>query len=153
MPVVASVVVASPFTAQAFSNADLKGAFGCVGTLHGSLGDVTELMQLNFNGAARVTGSVHVLVSGEDCLASVNSSSHSSTNQDGTGVLTLNLSFSGPDCTKLSSKFGTLEVDFVLERASQVFDFAGQDDSFSARSGRRSTWSSFTGACTGQGQF
>ena len=153
MPVVASVIVASPFTAQAFSNADLKGGFGCLGTLHGTLGDVTELMQLNFNGAARVTGSVHVLVSGEDCLASVGSSSGYSTNKDGTGALTLNLSFTGSDCTQLSSKFGTQEVDFVLERASMVFDFAGQDDSFSTRSGRRSTWSSFTGSCTGQGQF
>src|SRR5262245_1738882 len=89
--IVASMAVASPFTARAFSDADLKGGFGCIGTLHGALGDVTELMQLNFNGSTRVTGSVHVLTSGKDCLASVGSSSGYSTNKDGTGSLILNL--------------------------------------------------------------
>ena len=147
MPIIASVVVASPFTAQAFSDADLKGGFGCIGTLHGTRGDVTELMQLNFNGAAGVTGNVHVLMSGEDCLASVGSSSKYSTNKDGTGLLTLKLSFSGSECTRLSRKFGTQNLIFVLERAAMVFDFAAQDDSFGVG------WGSFTGACTGQGQF
>ena len=147
LAIVASLIVASPFTARAFSNADLKGGFGCIGTLHGLRGDFTELMQLNFNGAAGVTGSVHVLMSGADCLASVGSSSGYSTNKDGTGSLRLKLLFSGPQCTKLPSKFATQTVVFVLERASMVFDFGAQDDFFSPM------WSSFTGSCTGQGQF
>ena len=153
MPVVASVIVASASAAQAFSNADLKGGFGCIGTLPSASGDTTELMQLNFDGAAGATGSVHVLTSGLDCLASVASGSGYATNNDGTGLLTLKLSFSGPGCSKLAKKIGTQKVDYVLERAAMVFDFAGQNNFSSPMSNLRGSWSSFTGACTGQGQY
>src|SRR5215469_14886868 len=91
MPVVASVILASASTAQAFSNADLKGGFGCIGTIPSSSGDTTELMQLNFDGAGSFTGNVHVLLSGLDCLSSVASGSGYATNSDGTGVLILKL--------------------------------------------------------------
>jgi len=110
-------------------------------------------MQLNFDGAAGVTGSVHVLTSGLDCLASVAAGSGYATNNDGTGLLTLKLSFSGSDCSKLSKKVGTQKVDYVLERAAMVFDFAGQNNFSGPLSNLRGSWSSFTGACTGQGQF
>ena len=153
MPVVASVFVASPFPARAFSDADLTGGFGCIGKTHSTLGDFAELMQLNFNGAGHVTGSVHVLALGQDCLASVGPSSGYSTNKSGTGSLTLNLAFSGSRCTSSSTKLGTQKLVFVLERAAMVFDFAAQDDFFSALWGRRDPGGSFTGSCTGQGQF
>jgi hypothetical protein len=153
MPVVASVIVASPSPARAFSDADLTGGFGCIGKSHGTLGDFTELMQLNFNGAGRVTGSVRVLTLGQDCLASVGPNSGYSTNKPGTGSLTLSLSFSGSHCTSPSTKLGTQKLNFVLERAAMVFDFAAQDDFLSALWGPRDTRGSFTGSCTGQGQF
>jgi hypothetical protein len=110
-------------------------------------------MQLNFDGAAGFTGSVHVLTSGLDCLASVASGSGYATNNDGTGVLILKLSISGSACSKLSQKMGTQRVDYVLERAAMVFDFAGQVNFSNPLSGLKGSWSPFRGACTGQGQF
>ena len=162
--VVASAIVASPHIAQAtFSDADLNEGAGCIGTWHGMGGkirDITDLMQLNFDGKGGVTGRLHFLISGEDCLASVGSGSAYSVNADGSGSLTLNLSFSGLDtnndfnCAKLnSSKFSSQTIDFVLERAGHVFDMAAQDDFSSALSDRGDTPFTLTGSCTGQGQF
>jgi len=162
--IVASAIVASPFTARAFSDADLAGGLGCIGTWRsvtsGKIRNITDLMQLDFDGAGGVTGSVHFLISGEDCLASIGPGSGYSVSSSGLGSLILNLSFSGFDtdndfnCAKLSSsKFSTQKMDIVLERAGEVFDFASQDDFFSARSDSGDTPGSFTGSCTGQGQF
>jgi len=162
--IVASAIVASSLTARAaFSDADLNEGAGCIGTWHhtsGKIGDVTDLMQLNFDGLGGVTGRVHFLMSGEDCLASIGRGSGYSINADGTGSLILNLSFSGFDtdkdfnCAKLNfGKFSSQKIDIVLERAGHVFDMAAQDDFFNARFDRGDTPYSFSGACTGQGQF
>ena len=161
--IVASVIVASPYTARAFSDADLTGGFGCIGRWHGTggkIGDVTDLMQLNFDGKGGVTGSVHFLTSGEDCLASIGRGSGYSVDGDGLGSLALNLSFSGLDadndfnCAKLnSSKFSSQKIDFVLERVAHVFDMAAQDDFFSAPSDRGYTPYTLTGSCMGQVSF
>jgi hypothetical protein len=158
----ASVFVASPLAAQppSFSDASLTGGFGCNGTWRGPSGDITELMQLNFDSIGGVAGSVHFLFSGEDCLASIDDGSGYSVDADGLGTLTLNILFSGRDtdkdfnCATLNfSSFTLQKVDFVLERQADVFDMAAQDDFFSARSDRGDTPYSFTGACTAQISF
>jgi len=160
--IVASVIVASPFSAGAmtFSDASLTGGFGCNGTWHDTNGDVTDMMQLNFDGKGGVTGSVHFLTSGEDCLTSIGSGSGYSVDADGLGALTLNLLFSGPDtdndfkCAKLKSRTFTVQkLDFVLERQAHVFDMAAQDDFFNAPRDRGDTVRSFTGACSAQISF
>jgi hypothetical protein len=162
--IVAGVIVASPFTARAaFSDADLNEGAGCIGTWHpssGKIGDVTDLMQLTFDGLGGVTGRVHFLMSGEDCLATIGSGSGYSINADGSGSLTLNLSFSGLDkdkdfnCAGLnSSKYSLQKIDIVLERAGHVFDMAAQDDFFNAPFDLGDTQYSFTGTCMGQGSF
>jgi hypothetical protein len=163
--VVAGAIVASPLAARAFSDADFTGGFGCIGTWRsvrgGKLREFTDLMQLNSDGAGGLTGSVHILSSGEDCLASVGSGSGYSVSSSGLGSFTLILSFSGSDtdndfnCAKLnSSKFTTQKFDFVLERQGHVWDVAAQDDFLSAPSDRRrDTPSSFTGYCNAQISF
>jgi hypothetical protein len=162
--IVAGTIVASPLIAQAaFSNADLNEGAGCIGTWHprsGRIGDLTDLMQLTFDGLGGVTGRVHFLMSGEDCLAKVGSGSGYSINADGSGSLILNLSFSGLDidkdfnCARLnSSKYSLQRIDIVLERAGHVVDMAAQDDFFSAPFDLGDTPYSFTGTCTGQGSF
>lgn len=160
--IIASAIVATPFTARAttFSDADLNEGAGCVGTWHGPSGDVTDLMQLNFDGSGGVTGRMHFLVSGEDCLTSIGRGSGYSIKADGSGSLILNLSFSGFDtdkdfnCARLNfSKFSTQKIDIVLERAGHVFDMAAQDDFFNTPFDLGDTPYSFTGTCTGQGQF
>jgi len=102
--IVVSAILASAFTAHAaFSDADLNEGAGCIGTWHpttGKVGDITDLMQLTFDGLGGVTGRVHFLMSGEDCLASIGSGSGYSINSDGSGSLILNLSFSGLDTDK-----------------------------------------------------
>ena len=161
MVIVAGVIVGSPLTARAaFSDADLNEGAGCIGTWHSPKGDVTDLMQLNFDGLGGVTGRVHFLFSGEDCLASVGRGSGYSINTDGSGSLVLNLSFSGWDadkdfyCAKLNyGKYSSQKIDVVLERAGHVFDMAAQDDFFDAPLDLGDTRYSFTGSCTGQGQF
>jgi len=163
MVVVASVFVANPLAAQppSFSDASLTGGFGCNGTWHGPSGDITELMQLEFDGKGGLNGgSVHFLISGEDCLASIGDGSGYSVDKDGLGTLTLNILFSGRDtdkdfnCATLNFSNLTLqEIDFVLERQADVFDMAAQDDFFNARSDRGDTPSSFTGTCTAQISF
>ena len=163
MVVVASVFVANPLAAQppSFSDASLTGGFGCNGTWHGPSGDITELMQLEFDGKGGLNGgSVHFLISGEDCLASIGDGSGYSVDEDGLGTLTLNILFSGRDtdkdfnCATLNFSNLTLqEIDFVLERQADVFDMAAQDDFFNARSDRGDTPSSFTGTCTAQISF
>jgi hypothetical protein len=93
-------------------------------------------------------------MSGEDCLASLGPGSGYAVNGDGTGLLTLHLAFSGSTCAKLSSsRIGKQNFDFVLERAAKVFDFAARDDFFRALLDSGDTQGSFTGSCTGQGQF
>lgn len=162
MVVVASVLFAYPLAAQSppFSDASLRGGYGCNGTWHGRSGDVTDLMQLNFDAKGGVTGSVHFLSSREDCLASIDDGSGYSVDADGLGTLTLSLSFSGGDtdndfnCATLNfSNFTLQEIDFVLERQANVFDMAAQDDFFHARSDRGDTPYSFTGTCTAQISF
>ena len=162
MVVVASVFLANPLAAQppSFSDASLTGGFGCNGTWHGPSGDVTDLMQLNFDTKGGVTGSVHFLSSGEDCLASIDYGSGYSVDADGLGTLTLSLLFSGRDtdndfnCATLNfSNFTLQEIDFVLERQADVFDMAAQDEFFRARSDRGDTPFTFTGTCTAQISF
>jgi hypothetical protein len=163
MVVVASVFAANPLAAQppSFSDASLTGGFGCNGTWHGPSGDITELMQLKFDGKGGLNGgSVHFLISGEDCLASIGDRSRYSVDKDGLGTLTLNILFSGRDtdkdfnCATLNSSNLTLqEIDFVLERQADLFDMAAQDDFFSARPDRGDTPYSFTGTCTAQISF
>jgi hypothetical protein len=162
--IVAGIIVACSFTAQAgFSDADLNEGAGCIATLHpasGKIGDLTDLMQLTFDGLGGVTGRVHFLMSGEDCLATIGSGSGYSINADGSGSLVLNLSFSGLDsdkdfnCARLnSSKYSSQKIDIVLERAGHVFDMAAQDDFFNAPFDLGDTRYSFSGTCTGQGSF
>src|SRR5215469_8905198 len=163
MVVAASVFVANPLAAQppSFSDASLTGGFGCNGTWHDPSGDITELMQLEFDSKGGLNGgSVHFLISGEDCLASIGNGSGYSVDVDGLGSLTLNLLFSGPDtdndfnCAKLKSRTFTLQkLDFVLERQADVFDMAAQDDFFNAPKDRGDTVYSFRGTCTAQISF
>jgi len=160
--IVASVIATSPFSARAmtFSDASLTGGYGCNGTWHGPNGDITDLMQLNFDGKGGATGSVHFLFAGEDCLASVGGISQYSVDQDGLGTLTLILLFSGRDtdndfnCSMLNfSNFTVQQIDFVLERKADVFDMAAQDDFFDSRSDGGDTNHSFTGTCSAQISF
>ncbi len=160
--IVGSMVATSPFSARAmaFSDASLTGGYGCSGTWHGPNGDITDLMQVNFDGKGGVTGSVHFLFAGEDCLASVGGISQYSVDQDGLGTETLILLFSGRDtdndfnCATLNfSNFTVQQIDFVLERQADVFDMAAQDDFFHSRSDRGDTNYSFTGTCTAQISF
>jgi len=163
MVVAASVSVANPLAAQppSFSDASPTGGFGCNGTWHGPSGDITELMQLEFDSKGGLNGgSVHFLISGEDCLASIGNGSGYSVDVDGLGSLTLNLLFSGPDtdndfnCAKLKSRTFTLQkLDFVLERQADVFDMAAQDDFFNAPKDRGDTVYSLRGTCTAQISF
>jgi hypothetical protein len=163
MVVVASVFVANPLAAQppSFSDASLTGGFGCNGTWHGPSGDITELMQLKFDGKGGLNGgSVHFLISGEDCLASIGDGSGYSVDEDGLGRLTFSILFSGRDtdndfnCATLNfSNFTLQQIDFVLERQADVFDMAAQDDFFNAWSDRGDTPYSFRGTCTAQISF
>ena len=57
------------------------------------------------------------------------------------------------DKTELLKMIDNAKIDIVLKRAGHVFDMAAQDDFFSAPLDLGDTRYSFTGRCTGQGQF
>ncbi len=161
--IIASTIMASPHSARAFTDADLNEAAGCIARWHstsGKIRDITDVMQLTFDGQGGVTGRLHFLISGEDCLATVGNGSGYTVNADGSGTLTLSFSFSGSDtdndfnCASLNaSNVGTQKMTFVLERAGHVFDMAAQDDFFSASSDGGDTPFTLTGSCQGQGKF
>ena len=150
---------------HAFSNATLRGSYGCLGSLFfvGSTssgapasGEISAVEQLSFNSAGAVTGSLRLQISGEDCSGTVASGSTYSVGANGIGSLSLNFTFTTDpvdrdvNCTGLTLLKPT-KLDLVIQENGEQFAFAGQDDLFSAASdGGDIGPGSFKGTCVSQ---
>jgi hypothetical protein len=126
--VFAVAIAGNPIMAQAkvFSAKDLKGPYACFGTVHnttsGNSSEISELLQMNLDGNGGVSGTLHLLYIGEgDCKGSIAAGSNYSVSADGTGLMSLILSFSGPDsdgdvadCGGINFAFNPQKLDIIL---------------------------------------
>ena len=162
-----AVMTAAVAHAAGFSTNSLKGSYGCTGTVNsvsgGTSSALSELIQLNLDGAGAMSGSMRIFFTGEECSGSIAPGSTYSVAADGTGNLILMVTFSGPDpdadfpnCAVLNPFFAPEKVAILLQENGEHFVMVGADDFASNASDRGDLAlgaSNFTGSCVSQTKF
>lgn len=154
-----------PLAVHAFSNATLRGSYGCLGSLFFVTTDssgaptseeISAVEQLSFKAGA-VGGSLRLQLSGEDCSGTVASGSSYSVGPNGIGSMSLILTFTTDPvdrdarCAGLNPLFNPHKLDLVVQENGKQFSFAGQDDLLSApKDGGDFPPASFKGTCVSQ---
>ncbi len=128
-------IAATPIVARSakFTIKTLNGGYECLGDAQfivtGNSTEISELMQLNFDGKGHVNGTFHGVFQGVDCPGTITSGIYS-VNSNGTGSLTLPVTLSGSStCTNLNSGLDPHHLDLVLKVRGIGFDFSAPDDS------------------------
>lgn len=129
-----------PGTGAAFSVGSVVGSYGCLGRTGGlvdnggTIGGISELMRLVFDGAGNVKGTILLGLEGQVC----NISASGNYSVGGAGLGTLDLTWNtvtstgdadgGANCASLSAGPLSQHTALVVESGGRAFDLQAADD-------------------------